>query len=429
MQRLHCSIESLIQRSSREKIPLHTIRYLTTSRQDRPIDVAIYGASGFTGRLVVDYFNKTYGTNGVIKWAVAGRNRNKLQEMCGDLGVSSNVPIIVADSDSNSSLTDLTQQCKVVLTTVGPYQLYGNELVASCAANATDYVDLCGEPNWMHDMIKKHEKSAKQSGSRIVFSCGFDSIPFDLGVFYLQQEAKNKLGHIFPRVKGRVRKMKGTWSGGTLASLRATLSAVKSDKEVLDVMRNPFSLTNGFVGPDQPRGNKPFFDDSISSWVAPFIMASINTKNVHRSNMLLNHDYGTSFVYDEMIMTGPGDKGEARAKSIMESTAMNDDKTPPGEGPCKEDREAGFYDVLMVGEDPNNEKSFISISVIGDMDPGYGSTSKMIAESAVCLAKNDDLVSGGIWTPASAMGSKLIDRLQNNAGITFTVEKCSPETK
>jgi short subunit dehydrogenase-like uncharacterized protein len=398
------------------------------SRQDRPVDVAIYGATGFTGRLVVDYFNKTYGTNGDVKWAMAGRSKDKLKQICEEMNVSADVPMIIADSSDTASMEGLTQQCKVILTTVGPYQLYGSDLVGACAANGTDYVDLCGEPNWMHDMINKHESAAKKSGARIVFSCGFDSVPFDLGVFYLQQQATEKLGKMFSTVKGRVRKMKGTWSGGTLASLRATLSAVKSDKAVLAVMRNPFSLTSGFVGPDQPKGSKPYYDESVSSWVAPFVMASINTKNVHRSNMLLGHSYGTGFVYDEMIMTGPGDKGEERAKMVAADTSMNEDETQPGEGPSKEAREAGFYDVLMVGEDPNNADSSIVVSVIGDMDPGYGSTSKIISESAVCLSKNQGVASGGIWTPAAAMGAELIKRLQKNAGVKFAVEKCSAKS-
>lgn len=398
------------------------IRSLSVSgKKDRPIDVAIYGASGFTGRLVVEYFNKNYGINGPIKWAVAGRSKGKLEEVCKELGVSTDVPMIIADSSNMSSMQELTKQSKVVLTTVGPYQLFGNELIQACASNGTDYVDLCGEPNWMYDMIKKHENTAKSSGSRIVFSCGFDSIPFDLGVFYLQQQAKKNHGSILPIVKGRVRKIKGTWSGGTLASLRATMSAVSADKDVLKVMQSPFCLTPGFVGPKQPKGNKPLYDESTGSWVAPFVMATINTKNIHRSNMLLSHEYGTQFIYDEMLMTGPGDKGKAIAESVASSTAMQDDQTPPGEGPSKEDRENGFYDVLIIGEDPQNPLNKMTVNVTGDMDPGYGSTSKMIAESAVCLALNPQLASGGVWTPAAAMGTALIDRLQDKAGLTFTV--------
>lgn len=271
-------------------------------------------------------------------------------------------------------------------------------------------------------MICKHETTAKQTGSRIVFSCGFDSIPFDLGVYYLQQNAKANVGHVLPRVRCRVRKMKGTWSGGTLASLKATMSAVKSEQSVLDIMRSPFSLTPGFIGPDQPRGNKPAFDEIAGSWVAPFVMATINTKNIHRSNYLLKQEYGSDFVYDEMIMTGLGEKGEARAKAVAESTAMLDDKTQPGDGPCKEERESGFYDIIVIGSEKDGSGR-MTVNVTGDMDPGYGSTSKMIAESAVCLLKNPGLTTGGIWTPASAMGQELIKKLEANAGMRFILEK------
>ncbi|MGB5246042.1 MAG: hypothetical protein WBM54_10095, partial [Woeseia sp.] len=311
-------------------------------------------------------------------------------------------------------------RCKVVITTVGPYQLYGNELIAACAAAGTDYVDLCGEPSWMHEKIAEHEAAAQASGARIVFSCGFDSIPFDLGVFFLQQTAEKSSGSPVTRVRGRVRSMKGTWSGGTLASFRASMAAIAKNPELLAVLKNPFALTPGFTGPKQPSGAKPEFDAAVDSWVAPFVMASINTKNIHRSNLLLGHKYGEDFLYDEMIMTGPGERGEAMANKIATDKSMASDPTRPGEGPSKEEREAGSYDVLFVGETRDGET--IRVSVQGDMDPGYGSTSKMIAESAVCLLKNPGAASGGIWTPAAAMGAKLMERLQANAGLTFKVE-------
>ena len=308
----------------------------------------------------------------------------------------------------------------VVLTTVGPYQLYGNELVAACAAQGTDYVDLCGEPAWMHKMIAEHSATAEKSGARIVFSCGFDSIPFDLGVFFLQQHAVSALGSTVTRVKGRVRAMKGSMSEGTLASFRATMEAAGRDRSLIGVLRNPFALTSGFEGAEQPLGNKPEYDQALQSWIAPFVMASINTKNVHRSNLLVGHHYGEDFVYDEMMVTGPGEKGEAIAKAISEDTSMAKSTIMPGEGPCKEERENGLYDVLMVGEHADGRS--VRVSVKGDRDPGYGSTSKMIAESAVCLVKNPQLASGGIWTTAPVMGAELIERLQANAGLTFTVE-------
>ena len=389
-------------------------------RTERELDIVVYGATGFTGRLVAEYLNNTYGVNQDVNWAMAGRCLDKLVSVRDEMGIDLAVPLIVADGSDVQSINTMVDRASVVLTTVGPYQLYGNELVAACAERGTDYVDLCGEPAWMHKMIANHSAAAEKSGARIIFSCGFDSIPFDLGVLFLQNYAKKTLGSTVSRVKGRVRSMKGTFSGGTLASFRATMAAAGKDRNLIGVLRNPFSLTPGFEGADQPLGNKPEFDTSIDSWVAPFVMASINTKNIHRSNMLMGHMYGEDFVYDEMLVTGPGDRGEAVAKAVAEDNSMANDPRKPGEGPSKEERETGFYDVLMVGE--HSDGRSVRISVKGDKDPGYGSTSKMIAESAVCLVKNPDLASGGIWTPAPALGEKLIERLEAHAGLTFAVE-------
>ena len=389
-------------------------------RTDRELDIVVYGATGFTGRLVAEYLNNTYGVNQDVNWAMAGRSLDKLVLVRDEMGIDLAVPLIVADGSDVQSINSMVDRASVVLTTVGPYQLYGNELVAACAEHGTDYVDLCGEPAWMHKMIADHSAAAEKSGARIIFSCGFDSIPFDLGVLFLQNYAKKTLGSTVSRVKGRVRSMRGTFSGGTLASFRATMAAASKDRELIGILRNPFALAPGFVGADQPLGNKPEFDHAIDSWVAPFVMASINTKNIHRSNMLMGHMYGEDFVYDEMLVTGPGDRGEAVAKAVAEDNSMANDPRKPGEGPSKEERETGFYDVLMVGE--HSDGRSVRISVKGDKDPGYGSTSKMIAESAVCLVKNPNLASGGIWTPAPAMGEKLIERLEAHAGLTFAVE-------
>jgi short subunit dehydrogenase-like uncharacterized protein len=389
-------------------------------KSNRELDIVVYGATGFTGRLVAEYLNNQYGVNGEVVWAMAGRSQSKLEQVRDEMGISADLPLVVADSSNLDSIKAMVERTAVVCTTVGPYQLYGNELVATCAAAGTDYVDLCGEPGWMYKMIGAHSAAAEASGARIVFSCGFDSIPFDLGVLFLQQNAEQKLGATVPRVRGRVRAMKGTFSGGTLASFRTTMAAAAKDPDLINVLRNPFSLTPGFTGAEQPKGDKPVFDEVLQSWIAPFVMASINTKNIHRSNQLMDHRYGTDFVYDEMMLTGPGEQGEAIANHIANDNSMAEDQTQPGDGPDKEARENGLYDVLFVGE--ANDGQLVKVSVQGDKDPGYGSTSKMIAESAVCLVKNPDAASGGIWTPAPAMGSLLIERLQANAGLTFTVE-------
>jgi len=382
--------------------------------------IVVYGATGYTGRLVCEYLNNQYGVNGDVVWAMAGRSQDKLESVRDEMGISSDVPFIICDSSDYSSVVSMVELTTVVLTTVGPYQLYGSDVVKACAEAGTDYVDLCGEPNWMHEMIDQYQETAKTSGARIVFSCGFDSVPFDLGVYFLQQKAKEKLGSVVPRIKGRVRAMKGTFSGGTLASFKETMAAAAKKPELFELLTNSFALTKDFQGPEQPTGHEPIFEEDINSWSAPFVMATINTKNIHRSNYLLAHEYGDDFVYDEMLLTGPGDQGEAMAKAVAEDKSMANDPRKPGEGPSKEERETGHYDVLFVGS--NSSGNSIMASVKGDKDPGYGSTCKMISESAVCLLKNPDVASGGIWTPASAMGSLLIDRVQENAGLTFTVE-------
>ena len=390
-------------------------------KENREIGVVVYGATGYTGKLVAEYLNKQYGADGDVSWAMAGRSIDKLEAVREDLGIPAKVPLIVTDASDPASVRAMVERAAVVITTVGPYQLYGSDLVAACAEAGTDYVDLCGEPNWMEEMINAHGDAAKASGARIVFSCGFDSIPFDLGVFFLQEEAQKLFGEPLSRVRGRVRGMQGVWSGGTLASFRATMAAAAKNPELVASLMNPFALTPGFTGVEQPNGMKPMYDEVMESWVAPFMMATINTKNIHRSNLLLNHSYGADFAYDEMFMTGPGEQGEAMAKAVAEDKSMSTDTTQPGEGPTREQREAGFYDLLFVGHAADGKS--LRVSVTGDMDPGYGSTSKMIAESAVCLLKNPEASAGGILTPAPAMGSLLIDRLKRNAGLTFEVEQ------
>lgn len=385
-------------------------------------DIVVYGATGFTGRLVAEYLAQRYGVGGEVRWAMAGRSAEKLAAVRDEIGAPAETPVIVADAADEASLKAMVGRTRAVLTTVGPYQLYGSPLVAACAEAGVDYLDLCGEPAWMRQMIDAHEAKARASGARIVFSCGFDSIPFELGVWFLQQRAKETLGHTVARVKGRVRKMRGGFSGGTAASLKATLAAAAGDPAVLELLKTPFSLTPGFEGPKQPHGMAPEYDPDIEAWTAPFVMAAINTRNVHRSNLLQGQPYGADFVYDEMIVTGPGEKGEEVARKMASAGFGLDrpDGPKPGEGPSKEERESGFFDVLFVGADADGRQ--VRASVSGDKDPGYGSTSKMIAEAAVCLVKDAGEVPGGIWVPAAAMGQKLVDRLEANAGLKFTAE-------
>jgi short subunit dehydrogenase-like uncharacterized protein len=403
---------------------------------EREFDVIVYGATGFTGRLVAEHMLATHGVGRGVTWAMAGRSKSKLESVRGEIGAPADLPLIIADASDAASLDAMARRSKVIITTVGPYQLYGEPLVAACAKAGTDYVDLCGEPAWMAAMIAKYDAQARASGARIVFSCGFDSIPFDLGVTFLQEEARLRIGAPLQRVRGRVRKMKGGFSGGTVASLMATLESTKKDRSILKTLANPFALTPGFTGPAQPSGEAVVLDAS-GQWAAPFVMATINTKNVHRSNFLLNHAWGADFVYDEMLLTGDGAAGQKRAKAAKRGgDILNSllDFAPvrallralmlpkPGQGPSKEKRETGFYEVGFHGETADGRS--LRASVKGDKDPGYGSTSKMISESALCLARDvgRDETPGGVWTPGAALGRKLIARLEAHAGMKFMLE-------
>jgi short subunit dehydrogenase-like uncharacterized protein len=389
-------------------------------------DIVVYGATGFTGQLVAEYLAAHYSGKDTgktdLKWAMAGRSLDKLASGRDAIGAPADTALIVADASDPVSLKAMIDQTRSVLSTVGPYQLYGSDLVAACAASGTDYLDLCGEPVWMRQMIDAHHATAQSTGARIVFSCGFDSLPFELGVFFAEETAKKVLGAPVSRVKGRVRNMKGTFSGGTAASIKATFAAAAKDLSLVALLKNPFVLTPGFEGPKQPPGNKPLFDQDLDAWTAPFVMSTINTRNVHRSNLLMGFPYGKDFIYDEMVLTGPGEKGEANARLVVAANSKmgGSDGPKPGEGPSKEQRDTGLYDLLFVGLAEGGRQ--VRVAVRGDRDPGYGSTSKMIAECAICLLRDAPEVPGGIWTPGAAMGHRLIKRLVDNAGLTFAIE-------
>ncbi len=387
---------------------------------DKSLDVVIYGATGFTGKLVVEYMQENYGNDESVSWAIAGRSEEKLKAVSEDLKVGSNVPHLLVDSNDTDSIEIMVKQTKCVLTTVGPYQLYGAKILQQCVIHGVDYVDLCGEPGWMHEMINEYSNQAKETGARIVFSCGFDSIPFDLGIYFLQKEVIAQHGQPAPNVRGRVRAMNGEFSGGTAASLGATMTSLKEKPELFEVLINPFALSDGFTGPEQAQDSKPVYDEKLETWVAPFFMAPINTKNVHRSNVLMDHLYGEDFCYNEMWIQGPGEEGKAAAEFAASMNPLAD-APAPGEGPSKESRDNGNYNVLFCADLADG--TTIQAAVSGDMDPGYGSTSKMIAESAICLVKECPELVGGIYTPAPAMGEKLIARLQANAGLDFRIEK------
>lgn len=388
---------------------------------DTEFDIVVYGASGYTGRLVAEYLDSQYaGRDDAPKWAMAGRSEEKLAAVRDEMGLPADTPLVVANADDPADVEAMCARTKVVLTTVGPYQLYGDNLVAACAKTGTDYTDLCGEPAWMAQMIEKHGEEAKASGARICFSSGFDSIPFDLGVLMTQKAAKDRFGAPSKKVRGRVRAMAGTFSGGTAASLGATMKAAAKNPGLINVLRNPFALAEGFDGPGQPTGMVPMYEEDLGKWAAPFIMASINTKNVHRTNYLLGFPYGQDFEYDEMMLTSPGEAGKKLAEAAAEMLRNPFGAKPPkpGEGPSKEERENGHYDVLFVADGPDGEN--LHYSVKGKYDPGYGSTSRMISETAIGLLHCD--ADGGVGTPGAFLGEALVERLEANADLTFALE-------
>jgi short subunit dehydrogenase-like uncharacterized protein len=384
----------------------------------RTYDLIVYGATGYTGRLVAEYLATTHHGSG-LTWAMAGRSAAKLAEVRDLIGAPADTPLVLADSDDPASLATMAASTHVVITTVGPYQLYGTDVLAACVAAGTHYADLCGEPVWMRQMIDRFDTQARASGARIAFSSGFDSIPFDLGVLSLQAEAVARFGAPAPRVKCRVRAMQGGFSGGTAYSLKATLAAIAREPALARIMADPFGLTPGFTGPDQPPADQPQFDDATGSWAAPFVMAVINTKNVHRTNLLLGQPFGADFVYDEMILTGPGEQGRAIAEHVAKTPMIGTANDPkPGEGPTPEQRANGHYDVLFIGEWPDGRQ--LRLGVKGRYDPGYGSTSRMIAETGIGLRQSN--VPGGIGTPGAILGAALVKRLQDHAEMTFAVE-------
>jgi short subunit dehydrogenase-like uncharacterized protein len=404
---------------------------------EKSFDLIVFGATGFTGRLVAEYLFTTYGAAGPPAWALAGRSPAKLAGVRRLLGAPDSLPLLAADATDPASLARLVARTRIVISTVGPYQRHGEALITACARAGTDYVDLCGEPGWMAEMIPRLDGPARESGARIVFSCGFDSIPFDLGVVFLQEASRERFDMPLSRVRGRVSVMKGGFSGGTAASLLATLEATARDPALARTLADPFALTPGFRGPPQPEGDSAAWDEAARSWTGPFVMAPINTKNVHRTNALRGHPWGTDFVYDERMLTGDGERGKRRAKALARRTRVQDAVLgfaptralvrrfvlpAPGRGPSRHERETGRYEVVFIGDTADGRR--LRATVAGDRDPGYGSTSKLVAESALCLLHDVDrsMTAGGVWTPGAAMGMALVRRLQARAGLHFTID-------
>lgn len=402
---------------------------------DQKFDIIVYGASSFVGQIMTRYMHEQFADES-ISWAIAGRSKSKLETLSKDIGLS-DIEILVADASDESALKMMCERGKVVISTVGPYALYGDTLVKVCAESGTHYCDLTGEPQWIRKMQDRYESVAQKTGALIVHCCGFDSIPSDLGVHFLQQHALKKFGQTCSQINMRVAKLKGGASGGTIASIINMVKEAAGDAELRRQLKDPYSL----CPPDhsfsaRQRDVKMAYDEEYDSWIAPFVMAAINTRVVHRSNAMTGNNYGTDFLYEEAMVTGKDGRGKRIARAtawgmnaFMVGLAIppvrwlleNHILPKPGEGPSEKEQLEGEYDLRFFGKTSAGDK--IKCRVTGDRDPGYGSTAKMLAQAAACLAQDvPEGAVGGFWTPASILGDKLIERLREHAGLTFDLE-------
>jgi short subunit dehydrogenase-like uncharacterized protein len=405
-----------------------------------PYDLVVFGATSFVGKILCRYLGQEFGAQREIKWCLAGRSTARLEELRRSLGESAaNLPLIVADAADEASLRKLCASARVVVSTVGPYALYGEPLIKACAELGTDYCDLTGEVQWIRRMLQRYEAVARQSGARIVNCCGFDSIPSDLGVHFIQRQAMQRFGAPCTRVKMRVKAMRGGLSGGTAASMMNLVKEAAADPSLRKELADPYSICPAGYAPNvrQPEVASAQFDADFNSWVAPFVMSGINTRIVQRTNALSDGAYGADFAYDEAVLTGPGLKGRlagtatsAGIVGCMLAAAMPASRVllekwllpKPGEGPTPEAQRNGFFDLRFLGITADGRR--LRAKVTGDRDPGYGSTGKMLGQAAVCLAQDVDKAAmpGGFWTPAAIFGDRLISRLSTRSGLSFELE-------
>ena len=410
-------------------------------KRDTEFDIVVWGATGFTGRLAAEKLAARVGND--LRWAIGGRNRAKLESVRSSLGAdAADIPIVTGDSHDVASLEALAARTKVVSSTVGPYDMYGSELVGACVRAGTHYCDLAAEPHWIRKMMDEHGEEAAETGARIVHACGMDSIPSDLGVYFLQQHARQLYGRPCSAVKMRVTEMRGGFSGGTAASLLHGTEAGREDPSIGRAMREPYYLApeGHRQGPDEPddmRSTKVEYDEDLKVWTKPFFMGPMNTKIVRRTNALLGYPYGEDFRYDEARAVADGLSGRIKAKaeaigyvafvsavgrpatrSLIKKYVLPDS----GEGPDRETRESGQWKIVLIGT--MDDGTTVRTRVDGEGDPATDSTSRMLIESALCLAEDAEEipVGGGSWTPAAAMGDLLLDRLTSHAGMTFEFE-------
>jgi short subunit dehydrogenase-like uncharacterized protein len=396
---------------------------------NRELDLVLFGATGFTGRLTAQYLA---GLKPTLRWGLAGRNRDKLEEERAQLGLGE-LPILVADCHDDAAVGAIARRTRVVCSTVGPYARYGSPLVAACADAGTSYCDLTGETDWVRAMLDAHQSRAVASGARIVPSCGFDSIPSDLGVLVLGEHFKSR-GRRLAQARLRVLSLRGGPSGGTIASGLGIAERMK-DPAVRRVLADPYALNpeGERSGPDRNDVFKPRRDAATGHWLAPFIMAAANTRVVRRSNALLGFPWGRDFRYEEVMDTGAGARGFGRAMAVSAgmtgffvATATAPTRSlvarflpAPGEGPDQHQRETGRFRIAIDGTGDDGSSARVLVSA--DRDPGYGATSIMLGQAALCLAQDKLPERSGFLTPATAMGELLLARMRA-ANIRFELE-------
>ncbi len=402
-------------------------------------DLIVYGASSFVGQILCRYLLQRFGVGGELRWALAGRSKGKLERVRTALGAdAAEMTILIADASDAVALKKLCRATGTIASTVGPYALYGEALVRACVETGTDYCDLTGEPQWIRQMLIRYESAAQKSGARIVHSCGFDSIPSDLGVHFLQRECVQRFGAPSATVKMRVKALRGGLSGGTAASLMHALKEATGSAALRRELADPYSLCSTGKPPKtrQPNLRGVAFDPDFNAWLAPFVMAAINTRIVQRSHSLQGHPWGDDFRYDEATLFSAGLKGRAAAslmalglggfmlagllapsRFVLERFVL----PAAGEGPSAKAQAAGFFDLRFFGQ--TRAGKTLRVKVTGDRDPGYGSTAKMLGEAAAMLALScpKKTLKGGFWTPATAFGQGLIERLVQHAGLEFEV--------
>ena len=400
---------------------------------ERPHDLVVFGATGYTGRLVAEVLAGRV-VDEPIRWAIAGRTMSKLERLREELG-RPDLPILVGDALDDDDMRRLAASTRAVCSTAGPYVRYGSHLVAACAEAGTHYCDLSGEVPWMRRMIERHDATARRTGARIVPACGFDSLPSDLGALLLQERVRERLGRPARRIHGGVIRFSGGMSGGTARSALDLFETGPEGATPMRAGRDPNALVPNATPRHEapPERLHPHWDALAGSWTAPWPMALVNARVVRRSAALRPDLHGPDLRYEESMWLGRGPLGAVKASAVSLGmlvaagglavpwvrAAAERVLPEPGEGPSSRVRDRGHWEMRFVAAASTPDAERLRITLAADEDPGYGSTSKMLVECALALAHAPVEAEGGFLTPAVAFGRDLVERLRTHAGIRF----------